>query len=685
MGREIPALRSTSVFVTWALGITLAAAAGASELFFDFDVTAERIAESAADDLAEICRELPGASAVRRGAIDLEPALRGLREEQLGTFVDGSHAFAASPARLDSSLSHVNPHAVERLKIVRGPYALTWGPGTLSALEVETFAPPLGSDDVRGTFDLSFGSNARDVDAFGNVWHGHDRWTWVLEFARRSGHDYEAGDGSEVPADFASNTFRSYWAIELPLDVLVTFHWNYQEQLGLDDPGSLFDTTYAFSRSHAVDLTWSGRGVVSEVHGQLYSHHRDHRMNGDEKPTPFLVDLPAESNTAGGRLRVALAMKRLSATLGLDYYELRQNATRTVSSRDDGALVARDVVWPDATIEDLGGYAQLAWRAGCARFAATVRIDGVDAAAGEPSAFFLANAGGDVDRSDTHVSAALAASVDLGSRWTLSAGVGRAVRAATVDERYSDRFPAARLPIAAEVVGDPRLDPERSLEWNIGLRGRWGGFLLEVGGFHRTIDGYVTVVPALGLPPRLPSSFPGVYRYAGGGRATFTGGELFLSQRVVPRFSWRGTLSWTRGDDEELGEPVLGVAPLRGELGLRVHALADRFWLDLATRFAARQDRVAASRFERETPGCAVYDLTARLALASGWTFRVGVLNVTDKAYSDHLNAPDPFTGRRVPKIGRSFRIGLGLRFSKKPPRFGKKRKESSGLPAGAR
>ncbi len=257
---------------------------------------------------------------------------------------------------------------------------------------------------------------------------------------------------------------------------------------------------------------------------------------------------------------------------------------------------------------------------------------------------------------------------DVGDHWSLSLGAGRAVRTATVLERYSDRFPATRFQIAAEFMGDPELDPEASFELDAGVRGTWvgvsgGDLLVEVEAFYREIDDYITVAPDPTLPKRLPLSPPVVFRYVNGTRATFWGGELLLRQRLGDRVSWRASLSWVRGEDEAFGEPVLGLPPLHGELGVRLHALENRLWLDVSGRFADRQDRVATSRFEQETPGWAAYDLSVGLELAGGWTLTAAALNLSDKAYAEHLNSPNPFTRERILERGRDLRAGATFAF----------------------
>ena len=473
-----------------------------------------------------------------------------------------------------------------------------------------------------------------------------------------------------------TNRTETRWRFGLrPLESLrVDFSGGYQEQFDLDFPGRLLDATYFYARSAALELEWSGSGVVSEVYGQLYTNRKDHRMNNDEKPTaqpaagrmpPFAlaVDLLTESNTEGGRFRLRLDRGATAWSFGTDYYRVEQTAARTVSRRSNGFVLFEDIVWPDAEIQDLGGWGQAVWSLGAFRLGATIRVDSVDATAENLSPFYLANTVGSADQSETHVSAAVSATTDLDDRWALTLGVGRAVRTATVLERYSDRFPASKFQLAAEFMGNPELDAEESLEFNVGVRGAYGDFLIEAEGFYREIDDYITIVPDASLPRRLPLSPPTVFRYVNGRQATYYGGELVLRHRINKVVSWHGSLSYVHAEDEALGEPVLGIAPLHGEVAARFHTFERRLWIDLAVRFADHQDRVATSRFEQETAGWVIYNLAAGFDLAGGWSLSAAVENLTDHAYAEHLNSPNPFNGQRILEIGRHVQAGVKFGF----------------------
>ncbi len=639
--------------------------------------TGRQVDSSGAIDISEFLRGVSGTSAIRRGPVNLEPSVRGLQEDQVAIFVDGTRTFAAGPARMDSNLSHLSPHSIESLQVVKGPYALAWGAGALSAVRAETPKPDFGAGsafDWSGTFYGRFGENDTTVDAGINLWGSDDRLRFYLSAGRRQGDDYEAGDGSEVPADYESTDTRFRLGYRITDRFLLEASGGYQEQQDLDYPGRLLDATYFYTRSYALEGTWTGEGSVREVYGQIYDNRKDHRMNNDEKPTgrdmagripPFAldIDLPTESNTLGSRFRVRGEKDRIDWTVGLDHYRVEQTANRTVSRLSNGFLIFDDIVWPDAEIEDLGGYGQVVHRGDGYQLGATLRLDSVDASASRLSPFFLANTSGDVDQSETHLSAAVSSSFELGEHWTLNAGIGRAVRTATVLERYSDRFPATKFQLAAEFMGNPDLDPEKSLQLDLGLRGAVGDLFVEIEGFYRVLDDYITVTPDPTLPKRLPLSPPTVFRYVNGDEATFYGAEIQLRQSLRQGLSWHASASYVRAEDEALDEPVLGISPLHGVAGLRYTSTSQRVWVEGTVRWSDRQDRVATSRFEQETPGYAVYDLAASLEVHPRIGLRLTVENLTDKSYAEHLNSPNPFNRQRILEIGRSFSAGFEVRF----------------------
>ena len=119
---------------------------------------------------------------VDRVLADARSTEEQLRGYQLPEFDSG---------RMDSDLSHVSPRAVETMRIVKGPYALTWGAGTLGAIDVQTVMPAFGSDEfrLRGRVGLGYGDNASDSDSDLGLWGAGERWRFQVTGGYRTGDD----------------------------------------------------------------------------------------------------------------------------------------------------------------------------------------------------------------------------------------------------------------------------------------------------------------------------------------------------------------------------------------------------------------------------------------------------------------------------------------------------------------
>ncbi|MCY4637072.1 MAG: TonB-dependent receptor [Acidobacteria bacterium] len=368
---------------------------------------AAEIERRVAQDLARSLRSHAGVTAVRRGSINLDPSVRGLYAEQIGVFVDGTRTFAAGPARMDSALSHISPHALQSLRVVRGPYALTWGAGTLSAIQAETFKPAFGADGFRlgGRAGYNYGGNGDANDGFASLYGSSDRVRFTFQHNTRTGGDYTDGNGDTVEGDYESFDTRWDLGARLGRETLLEYSGGFQQQNDIDYPGRLLDATFFETQSHAMEFSHTpAAGVLTEIVGRAYVNRKDHLMNNENKPTalrdhsrtppfPIRVDLPTSADTIGGRFHAALETGSLRYKLGFDAYRLHQNATQTISDRETGDVHHdRHPVWPDATLTNAGGYAQVVVDRGRSTIGATVRVDREQAQVGQVTSFFARNA-----------------------------------------------------------------------------------------------------------------------------------------------------------------------------------------------------------------------------------------------------------------------------------------------------
>ncbi len=643
-------------------------------------VDRDRLAAIVPHGAAEVLRELPGTDAMRRGGTALDPVVRGLRDTQLGVYVDAARTFPGGPAGMDTPLSHVDPAHVQGMEVISGPYALTWGAGNLSAIRVTTDPlPPAGARPLTGRFTSGYDGNLRASEVAASLAGAvgpSGRVRWAASAAQRQGSDYTDGAGRLVQGDFFSREGRARLGVSTGRHSTLAVLAARQEQRDIDYPGRPLDA--AFFNTYQLQAEWTHRAprdsarrigalLVRDVDAMAYLYDVDHLMDNDDKPTalpnpsrvpPFALRINTASGVRvlGGRTAVRLeAPAGWELQVGGDVYHADHDASRRTERRDNGALVNRGLIWGGAWIQDAGAFVRGERSFGRARVATTVRLDAVRAGADSASAFFTTQNGTDLSSSELNWSGATTVRVPLTPAWAMTAGLGSVVRTAEANERFSDRAPAKRAQTNAEFLGDPRLRPERSTQGDLWLEGRVARVQLQLNAFARWMDDYITI-EATNLPRAQAGSPPPVFRFVNG-RARYHGGEATASSSVGASWQVSGSVAYLRGDDLTLAEPALGVTPLRGDVRLR-WAPAGRGWFfEGTTRVAGRQERVAVTRGERVTPGWTTVDLQAGHAwsLRDGRTLRVraGVRNLLDRAFVQHLSALDAFSGGRLFEPGR--------------------------------
>jgi iron complex outermembrane receptor protein len=657
---------------------------------------AEQIRRAEVADPGALLRGMPGIGSARRGPIGLDPNVRGLSEAEVGVYVNGMRTFPAGPARMDSPMSHIDPSTIASINVVKGPYALTWGPGNMSAIRVTQRGENPPRTPLTGTVRTGYDSNLGAREATGFAMGRQGRWFYSANAAWRDGDDYTSGAGGSVPGSFTSADGRGRIGAQLSERSTLSVSGSFQQQDDLDYPGRLLNATFFTTGMGQLDYAYEKdggllRSLTVRAGVQQTLHEMDNRGKptyeaGAERP-PLRIGVESEIQNVSGRVAADLAVgKGWDLTLGADALHTYRNAIRTLRAAPpgrepfvppfyrtaDGEVLNR--AWPGVTIAQQGAFVRVRRPVGGAlTLTGTARADLMRSDADDPTGPFLQNAGGTqagLDRRDAALSGALTASVPLAKQWSLSLGAGSVVRPPTALERYSDRFPATKSQTSAEFQGTPSLDPERSTQADLWIEGGGSSWALSVNGFARRVSNYITLEPVgpdAGIEPILPLSPPTVYRYVNG-TARFVGAEVQGSVSLLPALSLRASGSWLRGRDETRDEPAFGVAPPSAAVGARwspevgLSGVAGAY-LDAALNLSAEQDRVAASRGESPTDGYATVDLRAGARLLERVELKVAARNVFDVAYTNHLNAKNPFTGARIAEPGRVVSTTLTVRF----------------------
>jgi iron complex outermembrane receptor protein len=626
----------------------------------------QAVREANPRDPGELLREVSGVDAARRGALGLDPNVQGLVETEVATFVDGERRFPAGPARMDSPLTHVDALAYRSISVVKGPYALTWGAGSLSSIRVVTETlPPERTGALHGNMTAGYDSNVHGVETSAGLIGREGAVSYWGFGAFRQGEDYEDGNGDLVQGDYRSWEARGKVGMELGSGSRMIVGGGYQEQGPVDYPGRILDADFFDTWNASAEYRLEDKsGSLRAFEANAYYNDSDHGMTNEDKPSASVNEVRIEASTrvVGGRAAASFVTDGWELEVGGDVYSANRNAVRQIRMAETDMLMLEDLIWPDATTTAGGVFAR-ADRAfsGVLDLSGTVRLDVAGSTADTASDWFVSTVSDDLSTSSTDLSGAVTLGVHASPNWMMSAGAGSAVRAPDANELYSDRFPASKAQFAAEFVGNPELQPERSTQLDLGFEGSYSIVTLRGNAFVRSVADYITL-ELTAFDPKLPISPDEVYRYVNG-NAFFWGLEAAGSVLVARDWTLHLRTDYLWGEDREIDEPALGIMPWRASAGLRYELRSRRFHGEAILKVAGDQTRVAVSRGESPTEGYVTGDLRFGWKVTNQLLFRFGVQNVGDRFYVNHLNTKNPFTGERIAEPGRVVYVNLGASF----------------------
>jgi len=258
----------------------------------------------------------------------------------------------------------------------------------------------------------------------------------------------------------------------------------------------------------------------------------------------------------------------------------------------------------------------------------------------------------DRSREDDNIDAVLKLAWTLRPELRLVAGLARKTRSPSYLERYLwiPLQATAGLNDGNNYVGDPGLDPESSLDAELGLDWRSERFYLSPRAFHRQVDDYIQGTPATAAPVIMVSTANGDPTPLAWSNvdARLFGVDLAGGGRLWSRFHVDGTFSWVRGRRRDTSDDLFRIAPLRGRVTLSYRQPAWETGVEGV--FAGRQDDVSETNGETETPGWGIVNLFGRYRVERTRTqVEIGVTNLLDKEYEDHLASINRVAGVDVP------------------------------------
>ena len=560
--------------------------------------------------IGETLARQPGVSATSFGPVASAPVLRGLSGDRVRVLTDGIGTLDLSSSGPDHAIS-INPITAERIEVLRGPAALLFGSSAIGGVVnvVDTRIPRRLPDNAVGVDALAgYGSAANerlvngaiDVPLAGKfVLHVDGNWAKTDDL-RTGGHllskelreealasgDPEIEALADLKGELPNSASESregalglgYVDGGLNIGASVTRHLSkYQVPIRYSfEPG-------AEAEAPTIDLEqtrYDARaeiplgGVFSEVRarGGYSDYHHDELEDTGEIGSSFF--------SKGGEGRVELVQTERSGwggTSGVQYLE------RSARIRGEEKFL------PDSRQKQAGLFTVQTLVSGPFRFEAGGRLEFSRLAAESDEQL------GTNSRSRRFAtwSGSLGGQYELVPGWRAGLTVSRSARAPSIDELFSNGPHGASQSFE---IGDPDLDPEKSLSVEASLRGTRGPIRFTGNLYYSRFSNFIFQAPTGEFVEDLP-----VFRFRHG-KADFYGFEAQVEAKLGQALgvNWSGEIQAdaVRATVKDFG-PVPYMPPLRVLAALS----GERGQVDgrLEVERAFSHDRTAP--VETDTPG----------------------------------------------------------------------------------
>jgi hemoglobin/transferrin/lactoferrin receptor protein len=505
-------------------------------------------------NLLQAIDQVPGVNQVSEGQAAV-PALRGLARGRTLILIDGGRV--NSERRVGPSATFMDPAVVDGIDIARGPGSVAYGSDAFGGvISVRTLRPAYAGWQARGGVTVGGGIPDRRVD--GLVTKGFGTGGLLVSIHGRNVEDYDGPDGTILNSGYSDRGGLVRLEQQAGGGIL-SVAW--QGDFGRDIERPRNNSTavrfyYPFENSHRVTASFTrvdlGGLSLLEVSGFVGTF--DQRTDQDRIPTPTRPRDIGRADLSATDVQVRMSAERavgkgkvefggdVNGRVGLEAHEVivlfdlagRQTAfddTLSVdsASRVDTGLFLQGEAPLGATLSAAGG----------------VRVDRVT----------HVNEGGFFgDRSIANGAIAGFAAISAGpfDHLTLTAQIARGFRDPTLSDRFF-RGPSGR----GFITGNPDLEPERSVQVDVGARYATSRTVFAVYGYRYDIRNLVE---------RFAIDEPDSFAFRNRGRARVKGFEA-EAQASVGGGLWvefaaqigRGTALDDDGDLDDISPDTVSV------------------------------------------------------------------------------------------------------------------------------
>ncbi len=668
----------------------------------------------------------------KRNPIITDPRIRGSRVGQISA--SGSY-WVPTRIDLDTVLSKLDSRLISEIDVIKGPYAVEYGPG-FDFIDFKLASSPRSSDgpQLGGSTGLEYQDNGQQVYGRQTMNYADHNWGARVGYGERTGSDYRSGSGLGIPSSYHSRDLDLALGFDLSDGETLELVYLFQDQSGVELAGQAFDIDSHLT--NAFEATWVHQQLDFADRVEVEAWVNDAHLTGNAQSAPkrqyfpIFADIDYRGNTDLNSLSTGartLAAWKISPTrelaAGIDVRFLRQELDEISSFVNLIPIADRNSPIPQSVSVNPGLFVKVTdqtWDR--LSLESGLRADIVTAEVVESSSQ-LQNLGtglfplnlsqilGTSQFDQTYGLGAgyLSAAYQVDDSWKLKAAVGHGQRAPSQTELYAaEPFMFLLQNGLNTVTGDPRLNPERRWQVDLGAEYADERFRARVNGFHAWVQDRITfeAMSTVTGPPFGQIEQVNL-KYVNTDLATLVGFEADAEYQLADWLSVFGIANYVAGTDQTRNghfstvqadgsvaggiastrdptevrgananlpagtvlanhEPLPSIPPLEFRTGVRLNGTMEtmRWNVELSARIVTEQDRIARSLAESTSPGFTVWNLRTYWQLTDQLSVVAGVENLADRAYREHLDFRSQNPAARIfQQPGRNIYVGTTLTY----------------------
>ncbi|WP_180164464.1 TonB-dependent copper receptor [Acinetobacter sp. YH12049] len=617
-----------------------------------------------ASDGADYLKSIVGFSAIKNGGTNADPTFRGMFGSRIKILTDGTENLGACPSRMDAPTSYISPESYDRISVIKGPQTVQYAnTGSAATVLFERKPEQLDADkNYRGQASVMIGSYGRldhNIEAAVGDEHKYVR----LNASRSVADSYQDGDGNTVPSDWER------WNTDLALG------WTPNEDTWVELTGGKADgeAVYAGRSMDGSQFARESLGfrvekknvteVIKKIEAQVNYSFNDHVMDNfslREFQPSGMMNMPMASNVARRTLNARMAVThewdKIDFVTGID----TQNNEHSIRKgmRNSYKDKARET---DMKFQSYGGFGEVSYQlSDNNKLVSGLRLDQVqvkdERAASKASGY-------NTELNETLPSAFIRfenkhPEHDNGKTYI---GLGYVERMPDYWELFSPKSGNGHNNTFNHI------DTEKTLQLDMGYQHEHGALNSWVSAYAGLVRDYILTSYKSGS-----GMMKGMEAHSRNVDATIAGAEAGIGYQFSDHIQADVSAMYAWGKNTTDGKPLPQISPLEARINLRY--IQDNYTLGAFWRVVDGQNRISAHQGNivgydlKESAGFGTLSLNGTYHIDEGVDVSVGVDNLLNKTYTEHLNKlGDAGTGlatdQQFNNIGRNYWARISMKF----------------------